>query len=104
MALLFLVGAILCGSVLQYGLKLNPRLFHYIDYMDKLPSPMKLDINTASRQQLIELPDIGETMAGRIISFREENGPIKTGDDLRKIKGMTERRIGNIRGFLKGLL
>jgi competence ComEA-like helix-hairpin-helix protein len=103
MALLFLSGVILCGSVIRYALKINPRLFHYIDHLDKLPAAVKLDINTATRQQLIDLPDIGETMADRIISYREKKGSVATLDDLRKIKGMTERRISNIKGYLKGI-
>ena len=103
LALFFLAGVVLCGSVLRYSLKINPRLFHYIDYMDNLPQPMKLNINEASRQQLIDLPDIGATMAERIISYREEQGEIQTVNDLRNIKGMTEKRIENIKPYLKGL-
>jgi competence ComEA-like helix-hairpin-helix protein len=101
MALFFLGGVMLCGTVLHYGLKINPRLFCYMDYMDKLPAPMRLDMNKATRQQLIDLPDIGETMAGRIMTYREKSGPIRTLDDLRQIKGMTEERIAHIRPYLK---
>ena len=43
-----------------------------------------LDVNTATQQQLENLPGIGPALAGRIIAAR----PFKSADDLRSVKGI----------------
>lgn len=47
----------------------------------------KININTATREELISLPGIGEKTANKIISAR----PFKTIDDLKRIPGMKNR-------------
>jgi competence ComEA-like helix-hairpin-helix protein len=53
----------------------------------------KLNINTATKQQLIDLPGIGDVMAERIIKFRMENGMFTSPKDLRAIKGMSKKKL-----------
>ena len=53
----------------------------------------KLDINSATQQQLEDIPGIGETLAGRIITAR----PFKSADDLRNVKGIGATRYEKIR-------
>ena len=52
------------------------------------PQSETLDLNTASAADLDGLPGIGATLAERIIEFRATNGPFKTVDDLRNVKGI----------------
>lgn len=52
-------------------------------------SPGKIDINTASAEELETLPGIGETLARAIVDYRERNGPFQTTDEL-----MNVERIG----------
>jgi competence protein ComEA len=40
------------------------------------------NVNTASAEQLAELPDIGEVRAGRIVQSRQKDGPFTSVDDL----------------------
>ena len=49
-----------------------------------------LDINTASKAELMALPKIGETLAFRIVSYRRERGPFPSKYDLLKVDGLTE--------------
>ncbi len=47
----------------------------------------KVDLNRASRTDLIAIKGIGGVLAGRIIAYRTEHGRIRTVDDLDQIEG-----------------
>ncbi len=51
----------------------------------------RVNINTASAEQLMLLPRIGPAVAGRIIEFREQNGSFKQVADLMLVKGIGEK-------------
>lgn len=50
----------------------------------------KVNINTASREELKTLNGIGDTRAGSIIVYRESNGPFGSIEDLMKVEGIKE--------------
>ena len=50
----------------------------------------RININTATREELVTLPGVGETIAARIIAYREENGPFYDIGALREVKGIEE--------------
>ncbi|WP_152392111.1 ComEA family DNA-binding protein [Paenibacillus guangzhouensis] len=47
-----------------------------------------IHINTATMEQLMELPGIGESKAKAIIAYREQHGKFSTIEGLRKVKGI----------------
>jgi competence protein ComEA len=53
----------------------------------------KVNINTATREQLMTLSGIGESYADRIIEHREKNGPFQAPGDLLKVKGIGEKTL-----------
>lgn len=47
----------------------------------------KLNLNTATVDQLMMLPGIGPSKAERVVDWRGKHGPFKRVTDLRKVKG-----------------
>lgn len=62
--------------------------------------PFPLDINTATVQELILLPGIGEKLAANIIAYRNENGPFETLADLTKVDGVGEKKLEAILDYI----
>ncbi|MPM72629.1 hypothetical protein SDC9_119605 [bioreactor metagenome] len=57
----------------------------------------RINLNTASQQDLQRLPGIGEKRAGDIIAYREENGPFRSVEEITNVSGIGE---GTLRGIL----
>jgi competence ComEA-like helix-hairpin-helix protein len=63
----------------------------------KTAHPEKLNINSATKEQLIDLPGIGEVLAGRILERRATEGNFTSIDELLEIKGITPKRLEKMR-------
>ena len=48
----------------------------------------KVNINTASAEEITKLKNVGEKYAERIIEYREANGPFKSPEDIMKVQGI----------------
>lgn len=59
-----------------------------------------ININTASREQLMTLPGIGEAKADSIISYRNENGHFNSIEDIMKISGIKEGAFEKIKSYI----
>lgn len=51
----------------------------------------KVNINSATLDDLQKLPRIGPKVAQRILEFRKQNGPFKRIEELMKVKGIGEK-------------
>lgn len=60
----------------------------------------KVHINTASKQELMTLPGIGEVMSDRIIAYRTDVGPFRSKEELRKVKGISKRKLEQLMPFI----
>ena len=56
----------------------------------------RLDINIATKSQLMELPGIGEVMADRIVAYRTEHGLFSSIEGLLDIEGIGEKKLQQI--------
>jgi len=59
-----------------------------------------VDINAADENELEALPGIGPSLASRIVTFREINGPFSSADDLLDVNGMTQGRLDAISPYV----
>ena len=55
-----------------------------------------IDINRADYALLLELPGIGETIAKRIVSWREQEGFFHSVDSLTEVEGIAEGKLAAI--------
>jgi competence protein ComEA len=62
--------------------------------------PAKVNINTASADQLRLLPRVGESIAKRILEFREKNGEFKKVEDLMLVKGIGPKNFETLKPYL----
>ena len=60
-----------------------------------------VDLNSASAEELAELPGVGPALAERIIEFRKKNGPFRRAEDLLKVRGIGEKSFQKIRPHVK---
>ena len=49
---------------------------------------VKININTASVEELTKLDKIGEAYAKRIVEYREANGQFEKAEDIMQVKGI----------------
>lgn len=60
----------------------------------------KLDINRITYSQLLDLPDIGDTIAMRIIAYRNTHGAFTSIDQLLEVEGIGEGRLEQLKDYL----
>ncbi|MCK4339357.1 MAG: ComEA family DNA-binding protein [Candidatus Cloacimonetes bacterium] len=61
----------------------------------------KININSASKPYLMSLTGIGEGKANAIIEYRKTNGPFKSIEEIKNVKGIGESIYQKIKGKIK---
>src|SRR5882672_7575676 len=83
-------------SILVFGF-----LFSQISLATKKKPPDKpVNLNTATSEQLQQVPGIGPVTAGKILQMRKTYGPFKSVDDLLAIRGLGAKRLEKMRKYL----
>jgi len=95
--LLFLGIFILIGSGLRF-FKVNSveEDFEYQSVAQVMP----VNVNEASQSQLESIPGIGEVIASRVIEYRQNFGPFKGLEDLKKVKGIGDKKIKAAKDYI----
>ncbi len=55
----------------------------------------KIDINTASAEELTQLKGVGPSHAAKIVEYREKNGPFNNPEDLIQVPGIGQKTFDN---------
>ena len=62
--------------------------------------PKRININTASANELETLPGIGKALAARIIEHREKYGPFRKPEHLIIVRGISDKRFQALRDLI----
>jgi len=66
----------------------------------KKPPTKPVNINTATSEQLQQVPGIGPATAQKILQMRKSYGQFKSVDDLLAIRGLGQKRLDKMRKYL----
>ncbi len=69
--------------------------------VESVVNQVGVDANTASPALLTNVSGIGQKLAERIVAYRDENGPFKSRDTLKKIQGLGPKAFEQSAGFLR---
>jgi len=72
----------------------------YKTKQEKLKGQPKININTASRSELMKLPRIGPITADKIIAYRRIHGSFYSLNDLQKIKGIGPKTVERLKPYV----
>jgi competence protein ComEA len=89
------VLALVSGILVSLSLPVYPQ-------QNKSPqnSVKKININTATAQELATLPRIGPKKAAAIIEYRNKNGKFQRIEDIMKVKGIGEKTFLKLKDLI----
>lgn len=86
-------------DVQPFGLKeFKPEGFRNVLSDQKINE--KININTASADELDLLPGIGPVYAQRIVDYRSKNGPFKTIAEIQNVAGIGPKTFEKLKGSI----
>ena len=59
-----------------------------------------VNINTATKQQLTTLPQIGDSTADKIIAYRTKNGAFKSIEDIKNVDGIGDKTFEELKDLI----
>lgn len=66
----------------------------------KTPGLLRVNLNTATVQELEALPGVGPVLAQRIVEYRETHGPFARVDDLIQVSGIGPALLEKLRPYV----
>jgi len=65
------------------------------------PAPTaKVNLNTASIEQLTTLPGVGPKLAARIVEYRQKSGTFRSTKELMNVQGIGEKNFAKLETWL----
>lgn len=72
----------------------------FVSDMDSETAKKLVNINTATKEELMQLSGIGESRALSIIAYREKNGEFSEITDIMKVAGIKEAAFDKIKDYI----
>lgn len=91
--------------------ELSPKIDNFSNNYEKLTKrvntegkssyqELRLEINTATVEELVQLPKIGPVIANRIVEYRNAHGGFNNIEELINVKGIGEKRLTDIKPYI----
>jgi competence ComEA-like helix-hairpin-helix protein len=100
LVLMCLGVVVVMGVSTNYLLKVSPLARDFLNITNNYERHLRFDINKVSYDELLAIPQIGPQLAKRIISYREQSGPLRHLDELQKISGVGHLKFKMIKKYL----
>ena len=71
----------------------------YTTKQEKLTGEPKINVNNASKGELMRLPGIGDKLSDKIIAYRSVYGGFKTLDNLQAVKGIGVKTVAKLKPY-----
>ena len=98
---MFLVTGIFIGrQTTNSGISIDTQVPYTGETVSTSLSDGKVNINTATVDELMLLPNIGKTLASRIIEYRNTHGPFQVIEELSNVDGIGEKRINDLTPYI----
>lgn len=70
------------------------------DLEQRAAAAQRVDLNEASRAELLQLPGVGDSLAERIEDYRDEHGGFRSVDELAAVQGVGPARLERLRSWV----
>ncbi len=88
-------------SVKNSNFSEKQKILTAVDSNEKLKrTNVSIDINHATSDELIQLPQVGRVIAQRIVEYRNAHGEFKDIEELINIKGIGEKKFQAIKPYI----
>jgi competence ComEA-like helix-hairpin-helix protein len=101
LVLIFLIVVLLAGTVWRHACHGYPPLNKVTGVIDGAGMYFQIDLNTATHEELVGLPYIGEYTARHIIAYRKAHGPFHAVEEIKRVTGIKEKNYEKFAPFLK---
>jgi competence ComEA-like helix-hairpin-helix protein len=71
-----------------------------VAFAQKKPPATPINLNSATLEQLQQLPGVGPVTAQSILDFRKKSGPFRRVEDLLAVRGISEKRFLAVRPYI----
>jgi hypothetical protein len=92
---LVLVAGVVWRAVAYYRLGAAP-----LEAIPAAPPTYRVNVNAADWITLSVVPGLGETLSKRIVEVRDKRGGFKALDELRDVRGISDRTLAKLRPYL----
>ncbi len=90
-----------CGLFINYASKVNPHLWSMVNLLDSDVIRPRHNVNTATYEELLEVPTIGPVLSQRIINYRRSHGGgFHRLEELLHIKGIKKSQLKVLKKYL----
>ena len=95
------IAIVFFGAWLDYAFKHYPRFMNTMAWVKENRKALRVDLNQATLEDLVNIPGIGEVTAQRIIDYRRQQGAFSHLDQLKNIKGIGSKRFQELIPYFK---